>query len=355
LFGPGSRVSMRLQASALLLLPLLLPACGLLPLSGEKQRAFDVHYQNAQYWYDAGDFNRARQQAHRALAIDGGDRELLLLLGWIHLKRGTLEDVYEAERYLDQVAGGGLFRPRWYKATLGLGLALRRQGDYLRETAERMEREEIRPASSKDPKEEVARLRRRAEEKYAKAVELLEETVTLDPLDPHPLALDNLQQLHALRGEAERSLACGTRFVEQARASRQFWTRKLEEPNLSAEDERVARQRLAENLVREVESRGLAANLLFKNGRFAEAAVELDALLSLDPDRPEEYYNRARCRGELGEKEGAVADLQEFLRRTSLSYDAPEVRRAYDLIRTWEEGERADAPVPGPPAARSRS
>ncbi|MCI0589442.1 MAG: tetratricopeptide repeat protein [Planctomycetes bacterium] len=346
---------MRLPASALPPLLALLPSCGILSLSGEKQRAYDVHYQNAQYWYDAGDFNRALQQAHRALAIDDGDRELLLLLGWIHLKRGTLEDVYKAEGYLEQVAGGGLFRRRWYKATLGLGLALRRQGDYLRETAERMERGEIRPASSKDPKEEVARLRGRAEEKYARAVDLLEETVTLDPLDPHPLALDNLQQLHALRGETERSLACGTRFVEQARASRQFWTRKLEEPSLSAEDERIARERLAENLVREVESRGLAANLLFKRGRYAEAAVELDALLSLDPDRPEEYYNRARCRGELGEREGAVSDLQEFLRRTSLSFDAPEVRRAYDLIRAWEEGERADAPVPGPPAARSRS
>ncbi len=350
-----SLASMRLQASTLLL-PLLLPACaGLLPLSGEKQRAFDVHRQNAEYWYDSGDLNRARQQAHRALAIDGNDRELLLLLGWIHLKRGTLEDVYEAEGYLDRVVGGGLFHRRWYKATLGLGLALRRQGDYLREAADRMEREEVRPASSKDPKAEIARLRRRAEEKYAQAVDLLEETVTLDPLDPHPLALDNLQQLHALRGEAERSLACGARFVEQARASRQFWTRKLEEPDLSAEDERIARARLAENLVREVESRGLAANLLYKKGRYAEATAELDALLSLDPDRSQEYFNRARCRGELGETEGAVADLQEFLRRTSLSFDAPEVRRAYDLIRTWEEGERADAPLPGPPAARSRS
>src|SRR5262245_31791896 len=158
---------MRLPASALpSLLALLLPSCGILSLSGEEQRAFDVHYQNAQYWYDAGDFNRALQQAHRAQALDDGNRELLLLLGWIHLKRGTRDDVYYAERYLEQVSGGGLFRGRWYKATLGLGLALRRQGDYLRETAERMDRDEIRPAASKDPKEEVARLRRRAEEKY---------------------------------------------------------------------------------------------------------------------------------------------------------------------------------------------
>ncbi|HET6203678.1 MAG TPA: tetratricopeptide repeat protein [Planctomycetota bacterium] len=338
------------------LLFLLLPGCaGLFPLSSQQRRALDLHRQNAEYWYDAGDLNRAQQQARQALEIDPADREILLLLGWIHLKKGTRDDVYEAERYLSRVVGGGLFRKRWYKATLGLGLALRRQGDYLRDAADRVERGDIRLDAAKDPAREAERMRRRAEEKVAGAIELLEETVAFNPKDPHPLALDNLQQLHALHGDAEASLANGRRFVEQARVSRLFWSRKLEQPELSAEDERIARARLAENLAREVESRGLAANVLFKQGRFAEAAVELDALLSLDPERTDEYFNRARCRAELGRKEGAVADMEEFLRRTSLSFDAPQVLRAYDLIRGWGEGKSADAPPAEVPTAKSRS
>ena len=67
-----------------------------------------------------------------------------------------------------------------------------------------------------DRQVEADRMRCRAVEKYEEAIRLLEETVAFSPKDPHPLALDGLQQLHALRGEAEPSLAYGRRFVEQA-------------------------------------------------------------------------------------------------------------------------------------------
>jgi tetratricopeptide (TPR) repeat protein len=298
--------------------------------SEQVRRAIEAHTENARYWYEHGDLPRARQQAARGLELDPDDENLLLLLGWIHLRSGTRDDVWLAEQYFERLRAGW-FEKEDYRVVLGHGIALRRQAAYLRAAADALEAGDA-PFTGEDREGEGVRLRERAQERELRSIDTLELTLRLHP--DNPLALDNLQQLYGMRGEWDLALVRGVRFLELAQQSEKLWRGILERAGLPAEDEKMARERIEENVQRQVATRGLLANVCFKQERFAQAAEHLDDLLRLDPTRASEYLNRARCRMALGQNEGAREDLHEFLKRTPLPFEAGPVKQVYEWLRT---------------------
>lgn len=310
---------------------LLLAGCALWnalrPLSSEEERRLGQYRTNARQYYEGGRYAQALQQAQKGLEIDEDDEYLLLLLGWIHLRLETRDDIWAAERYFERVGRKPLFGSENRDAVLGHGLSLRRQGDFL-DAAAALALQSAGP----DPAKSAAARKTKAESerKYAAAAERLERALELNPEGTD--ALDALQQIYALQGEIEKSVACGRRFIEIAAKSRPLWERQLLRTDISTEEEKLARAKVESNRRREVASHSLAANCLFKLRRFEEAKTHLDALLTIDPERPEEYFNRALCKEGLGDLEGAVKDLEVFLRKTPLGFESPQVRRAYDLI-----------------------
>jgi tetratricopeptide (TPR) repeat protein len=320
-------MSVTLRRTALLV---GLAACLVGCRTEQERRAIEAHTENARYWYEHGDLPRARQQATRGLELDPDDEELLLLLGWIHLRSGARDDVWRAEEYFERLRAGW-FEKEDYRAVLGHGISLRRQAAYLRAAADALEAGDV-PFAGTDAEAEVERLRERAEERELRSIDTLERTLRLHT--DNPLALDNLQQIYGMRGDWDLALARGTRFLDLAQQSEKLWRGILERPGLPADDERLARERIEENVQRQVATRGLLANVCFKQERYAQAAEHLDALLRLDPTRASEYLNRARCRMALGQNEGAREDLQEFLKRTPLPFEAEPVKQVYEWLRT---------------------
>jgi TolA-binding protein len=88
----------------------------------------------------------------------------------------------------------------------------------------------------------------------------------------------------------------------------------------------------------------LLGELRFHAGRFAEAVPALDRALrnsELDgePLGLEVALMLARCQGESGQKDDAIATLDEYLRRPATAGDASEREAASALLRTLRAGD----------------
>lgn len=289
-----------------------------------------VQYQeSAQRFYTGGRFEQAIVQAQRMLTLDPGNEEAIAILAWSHLYLDQRDDIWKSEQYFQEL-GGGIFSKTDRNATLGHGLALRRQGDFLAVAAAQLEKE------GHNDSAKAAEASKRAEQsktRYAAAVEKLEKAYKLDPEATD--ALDALQQIYALQGAYEKSLGFGKKFVDAASQSRPFWEKQLMRTDISADEERLVRSKIETNRRREAGSRSLLASCYFKQQRYADALLELDSLLQIDSERTEEYFNRALCREKVGDLSGAIADMEAFLKKTPLGFESPQVRKAYDSIAAW--------------------
>jgi tetratricopeptide (TPR) repeat protein len=85
----------------------------------------------------------------------------------------------------------------------------------------------------------------------------------------------------------------------------------------------------------------LASDILMRLDRPTEALAHLDEALEIDPDRPDALGRRAELRLRQGDHEGAIADLDTFLRLSPLPYEHPDVRKAYELRASAESARHA--------------
>lgn len=309
-------------------LALSMPGCVLWdkvrPLTGDEERMLAQYEGNARQYYEGGQYERAIQQAQRALELDSGNETARLVLAWSHLQRDTRDDVWNAEPIFRKLSGG-FFSKENREAVLGHGFALRRQGDFLAAAAER--------AAKESPPSTVERLREQAGEKYEEATGRLKRAYALDPEATDALAA--LQQIYALQGNYAESIRYGEQYVAAAAKSWPFWEKQILRTDISAEEERVVRARYESSRRKEIASRSLLASCQFKQEKYPLALTELDTVLQLDPDRVEEYFNRALCREKIGELIGAVQDMETFLKKTPLGFESSQVRKAYDSISRW--------------------
>jgi tetratricopeptide (TPR) repeat protein len=119
--------------------------------------------------------------------------------------------------------------------------------------------------------------------------------------------------------------------------TRDFWQKQVVGSDVTAENEKLYRERINHLVDLELATRIHASTLLHRLGRNEGALTHLDAAIALDSERPELYSRRAEIQQSLGHPDKALVDIDQFLRRSTQNYDHPDVKRAWRLRKECED------------------
>lgn len=314
-----------MQRIAFLSLLLLgLAACSSSGDAPDPEQQLSMHREFALRYFDQGDFNRAEQQVDKGLEIESKDRQLLLMKGWIRLRRGTTQDIFVSERVFRDLVNG-----EDYRAELGLAESLERKGVLFREASEAVASGE-RFTENLDPQERAAQLRADAEAAWKDSASHYEKALELKPGEFQ--VFNGLQRVLALLGDDEGSLRWADRILEDSAAEMAFWRERLRRPDLTATEEGRLRRLLDGSIRLQVQTHLSAATLLYKNDRKPEALEHLDSAALLEPGKAEIHSRRAQLLHEVGRNEDAAEAIEAYLRTADLPFEHPDVRRAYALL-----------------------
>jgi tetratricopeptide (TPR) repeat protein len=308
---------------------LLLASCSSTDETGlSKTERLNLHREYAMKFFSTGEYAQAERQADLGLDLDRYEPELLLIKGWVHIKRGKTDNVLYAERvFRDLVKNGD------YRARIGLGEALERKGVLFWNSADAVESgDRATPAS--DPAKRAEELRRDAKKMWQESRSQYEQALEKKP--DAVQAINGLQRVSALQGDHAAALTWSLQLLELSRSELDYWRAELKRPNLVAAQEEETRRYIAggEKLV--LETHLQASGLLVTLGRKDEALAQLDSALALAPGRAEIYSRRAQLHRDLGYHERARADIEQFLKRSTLELNHPDVQRALDLLSECE-------------------
>jgi len=320
-----------------LLACLLLGGCGIFGLSSEEKDRLAEFFTRAKGYYEKDRLVQALDQVDRGLEIAPEDPKFLTLKGFIFLKYAKKDPTFyeDAQILFRKAAESGLSRAR-----LGLGLA--HQGLALKErdysdNLERALREGSIPASKREAaRRKIARMRALSAKDFRKAETCFKEVLEEEP--GNILALYSLALVKVALDKKEEALKLIDRYIRTAAARRQRILNRDLKAALSKEREDLLWKELRTIEAREKEFRGLAANLLYKLGRYREALKELNTLLELDPNLVNEYFNRARVQAKLGRLREAARDYKVFVGRSLLPREDPRIKEAVDFLTRHDLG-----------------
>jgi tetratricopeptide (TPR) repeat protein len=324
------------RRSAALLLGLALASCSSHDTEFDPEKQLELYMTTATYLYQDGSLLRAQDQAVKALEIEPENRPMRRMIGWIRLRMGGTEDLLIAERFFEDLAADG---DTDAPVLLGLATAEERLGTAHDEAARAILSGE-RYTESPDPEKRSAELASEAQRYFTEAHGHYEQV--LSGSTQANKALNGLQRVAALQGNYEESLDWGRQLLEICKAESEGWKRALETRELSGTEEGVATESIRTVTDLEVETRLFSTSILHRLGRTGEALEHLRIAIELDPDRADLYSRRAQLQSEVGLYAEALSDLDRFLRYSTLDFEHPDVRKAYEL-RTFCEGRLAES------------
>ncbi|MDP6540100.1 MAG: hypothetical protein QF903_02865 [Planctomycetota bacterium] len=293
------------------------------PTEAELARQIEIHTEATIGYLDMGELDRAVDQALRGLSLAPEDFKLRLFLGRALQKRGSIEDLLQAERVLRDLQPSEDFR-----VSLGLAEVLERKGVAFDESARGVA--PGRHTGGADQATTRLRLERDAGEAWEESLAAYERALALRPND-HP-AMTGALRVTSLCGDHAGALAWTDAILASTGADRGFWTSQLERPELSVRDEQSARDNIAELDELEMAVQLQAATTLVLCDRKPEAVERLDRACALVPDLAELHSRRAQLLVELGRYEEGLAAIDEYLRLSDgLAFEHPDIRRAYNL------------------------
>jgi len=302
-------------------------------LTAEQEKALVERYtETAQEYLRMGELDRAEGQCLKALEHDPDNERCKLIRGWTLQKRGKTEDILVSERIFREILDGGD-----YRAVLGLAECLERKGVLFDEAAREIESGQ-RVSDAADPKARVDQLRRERDRAWSESIQRYEDTLEkhADDVD----ALNGAMRVCALLSRLEASLGYAARLVDTIRPTRDFWEKQVVRPEITAEDERLFRQRARHLRGLELVTQVHASSVLHELGRDQEAIQHLDEAIALDSERAELFSRRAELKKSLGAPDQAIADIDQFLRLSRLEYEHPDVQRAWRLRKECEDAVR---------------
>jgi tetratricopeptide (TPR) repeat protein len=312
-------------------------------LTAEQKKTLVERYtETAQEYLRMGELDRAEGQTLKALALDPQNTKCKMIRGWTLQKRGKTEDILVAERIFREILDAGD-----YRATLGLAECLERKGVAFEEASEKIASGK-RISEAPDPAARAGQLLAERDRAWNESIQRYEKTLTehSDDVD----ALNGAMRVSALLGRLEDSVSYAGKLIAVIGPTREFWQKKVLSPEVTVDNEKLYRERVDHLLGLELATRVHASTVLHKLGRDEAAKTHLDGAIALDPERPELYSRRAEIEKSLGHPDQAIADLDQFLRRSTLTYDHPDVKRAWrlrkeceDAVRTAEAGRTSGA------------
>lgn len=319
---------MKTNALCAALLITLGAACNFSQDAAQLEETLQMHREFALRYYDEGQLTQALQQVDKGLELKSNDEKLRIMKGWIHQRLGTADDVFLAEQTFRR-----LLSTRDYRVILGLGEALERKGVLFWESADAVE-EGRRYTTASDRDQRASELRADAHEAWDESVERYEQTLERKPGEIQ--AINGLQRVHALSGKHGEALRWSRKLLTMVEAEAKFWSRQLERPDLSSDEEQRLRELMSDSERLELETRLQVARLLVGLERYPEALVELDRVLLIDPTAPGIHGRRAQLLYRSGRVEEALASLENYLRFSEEEFDHPDVTRALELMVQWQ-------------------
>ncbi|HTF91338.1 MAG TPA: tetratricopeptide repeat protein [Planctomycetota bacterium] len=307
----------------------LVAACNSSPPKPDPEKMLEMHREQALGYYEAGALPQAEDQIRKGLDIAPKDDQLKLMLGWVRQRRGGRDDLNVAEKVFRDLA------PRKdYRALLGLAECLERKGVLYVESAQKIS-EGKHQTDAADPQKRAQELNLEAEKFWNEALTHYQEVLTLRPTEGQ--AMNGMQRTCTLLGRLEDSLSWAEKLLAQSASEIVFWEKQLKRTDLRAEEEAQMRGRLVDTRELCVATHNSAATQLVRLGRKSEAIAHLDSALLLAPDMSAIYSRRGQLLFELGRFEEASANLDEFMRLSSLPFDDPAIQRA---LATQAEAKR---------------
>ena len=326
---PSER-AVRARLAALLLAALLLAAApALWACSGPETRVdpetqLQLHRELALRWYQMGELDRAEDQAVKGLALEPGDRQFRLLIGWIRQRRGGVEDVLVAEQMFRELAEEGD-----YRASLGLAGALERKGLSFEEASAGVASGE-RTTSAPDPAARAAELHQEALSTWRESIEAYEQTLAQSP--DNARALSGLQRVYSQLGEYEQSLLASEQHRTVVGRELEFHRRQLQVPALNADEEAALRRNVEKEEAALVANDLHAVPMLLALRRPEEALARAAEVVELEPDNASAHALRAQALVDLERWAEAEESLDRFLANsTGLEFDHPDIQKAYAL------------------------
>ncbi|MFT7669701.1 MAG: tetratricopeptide (TPR) repeat protein [Planctomycetota bacterium] len=295
----------------------------------EKERQLEIHTDSCSLNLSMGEYQRAESQALKGLELDSDNFTLTLFLGRALLHQGGAQRILQAEYALRQLDADVDFR-----VPLSLAEALERKGTALTEAADGVESGE-RFTEAPDPVARAVELREDAIECYLEALELFDDALDMRPSDTE--VINGLVRITAILEQYEDSLAWGQALVRITKTDRLWFQDQANRTGISTYDEKrhwdvINRLR---NLEMSVHLHS-ASVLNLKLHRTLDAIHELDAVIVFDPNVAEVHSLRAQLLVKMGRYEEAIASLDSYISLAVLSFEHPDIQRAFRIRRDCE-------------------
>lgn len=306
-------------------------------------KQFELYSETAFFHFANDDFQHAREQATKALALEPENVRMRVLQAQCRLYLGSPAELAAAEKEFEALLEDG-----GRDARFGLAAVQERLGTLYQKASLSMGAGELDPPAGTSPEARAADYGARAEAYLAKATVGYASLLAERPNDR--LLLGGLVRVHALSGDPAASHAHSVRLLAELDIERQSWSRQLERVDLSQVEEDRFRKNLAEAEDLTVENLLLAADSQRRLGDLRGGLASLEQVVRLRPARPEAYARRAQLHHELGENGAALEDLDLFLRLSERPFEHPDIQQAFDLRAACQAALTVEG---APPAVQS--
>lgn len=300
-----------------------------------KEQLLDSYRANARDYLQAGHYAQAKHQADRALEIAADDEQMMLIEARANMFLGQAGFIAEGLEILQR-------RPNLddFGWQMTLGGLLERKGMFLDEDAREVREGRGRDGTGTgDPEERAQKLAAQAQESWRQARHHFERSNELRTGELE--VLKGLVRTSALLGELETSLSWSRQMLDALDDRRSLLLTQLDQPGIAAERERQLMELIRDDRETQVKTRLHRATALQKLGRLDDAIEELEEVIALAPEMSQPYSMRGQLQMASGQFQRARASFQDFLDRTKLAFEDPEVQRTIRLQDECDQKIRA--------------
>jgi len=343
-------------AAAMAVVSTALAGCN--SLSSENEGQLSTYLDNAERYFEGGEYTRAFQQWGKALELDSSNegarlgQAMCLYQNGREEKAAAIKPLVEATERFEKLRRQDLGPMQW-KVELGYALVHQRWCN-LYDRKIRKIAEDEKKGVAVDAKE-LETAKREFQSHLASTAEAFEKVLSGPEKEPRDRLTCwlGLAQVAYWRNDLPTSLQYANLYLEQVLRSKRFWKDQVDNSKHPANTEMFKGKYTGAQL-QEAELRDLMGMVLLQMNRPEEAAAELDKVIEMFPQRAGAYLSRGILRQNRGDDDLARSDYNKFLNTTDLPDNDPSVieatRRLGEVQSRLEAQDARDAG--GTPANR---
>ncbi len=324
-------------ASAMAVVSTVLAGCN--SLSSENETQLTAYLDNAEQYFDGGDFERAYQQWGKALELDPSNEGARLgqAMSLFHAGRENSPDamkpLVEATTRLDKMRHEDFGKMQW-KVELGVALVHQRWC-YLYDLKTRKLDENEKKGVPVDPNER-ATVEREFQSHLETADAAFRGILSGEEQEPRDrlTCWIGLAQISYWRHDPKRCLEYCNLYLAQVVNSKRFWESHESKETDAKHPANAAmfHGKFAGAQLQEADLRDLMGGVLLDMDRGDDAVAQFDQVVKMFPERASTYYKRGLVRQKKGDDDFARADFTKFLSLTELPDNDPMVIDAGDRL-----------------------